>query len=110
MADKEIDPNYYEFSFKQFMDAEATTATAPTSLTMEDFQKAIDLIRPVLYYVESEYVQEEYIFLLRASEYYPEHIYLNPLDFGRVKNLISWRTLKVLDRDLLFPRIIVVEE
>lgn len=68
---------------------ETSTNQEPTSLTMEDLYKAIDLVYPVLYYTQSTFVSKRNLYLIKKSNINPEYILINPDDFQEVKKQIG---------------------
>lgn len=54
-------------------------------LTIEDIQKAIDLICPILYYSVDKNIEKGCAYLCKETEFCPEFIVCNPDDFEVLK-------------------------
>lgn len=65
------------------------TKEEPTSLTLEDFNKAIDLVYPILYYAQANFVPKRTLYHIKKSDINPEYILINPEDFYEVKKQIG---------------------
>jgi len=68
-----------------------TTATKeePKSLTLEELDKAIDLLYPILYYAEASFIPKRTLYHIKKSNINPEYILINPDDFQEVKKQIG---------------------
>lgn len=70
-----------------------STKEEQTSFTLDNLQKAIDLLYPILYYGQSEFATKGSLYLVKKYDIYPEYILIHPDDFQEVKKLIKGRRL-----------------
>jgi hypothetical protein len=66
-----------------------STKEEPTSLTLEDLNRAIDLVYPVLYYAEASFIPKRKLYLIKKSNINPEYILINSDDFQEIKKQIG---------------------
>lgn len=78
-----------ELELDSFSSFSTSTKEEPTSLTMEDLNKAIDLVYPILYYAEASFVSKKILYHIKKSNINPEYILINPEDFQEVKKQIG---------------------
>jgi hypothetical protein len=79
-----------------------------SSLTVEELQKIIDMLYPVLYYGLDKNMERGSLYLCKETEFSPECIILHPDDFEDVKSTITVRRLvhiKDEPRDKVWSRI-----
>lgn len=73
-----------------------STSASPSSqstLTMEDFQKMIDKVFPILLYGTAEFVTSGEFYHCKETDLSPEYIVCNPNDLTRIKELLPNRRL-----------------
>jgi len=64
-----------------------------SSLTLEKFQEAIDLLFPILYYVTDKNMEPGFLYLCEETDLSPEFIVCHPDDFETIKSKITARRL-----------------
>ena len=67
--------------------------TVTSSLIIEHFMNAMDLLFPVLYYVTAEYIEQGTFYHVKENELNPEYIVINPMDLDDLRLQISSRRL-----------------
>ena len=71
----------------------STSACPSSTLTMEDFQKMIDKVFPILLYGTAEFVTPGEFYHCKETELSPEYIVCHPNDLARIKELLPNRRL-----------------
>ena len=64
-----------------------------STLTMEDFQKMIDKVFPILLYGTAEFVMPGELYHCKETDLSPEYIVCHPSDLERIKELLPNRRL-----------------
>jgi hypothetical protein len=88
-----------------------STSASPSSqstLTMEDFQKMIDKVFPILLYGTAEFVTPGEFYHCKETDISPEYIVCHPDDLARIKELLPNRRLvhiKDEPQDMVLERI-----
>lgn len=93
----------------------STSASQESTLTMEDFQKMIDKVFPILLYGTADFVAPGELYHCKETDLSPEYIVCHPSDLERIKEILPNRRLvrikdepqeKVVERmkRLLTPR------
>jgi hypothetical protein len=92
-------PDWYDL-VETFLDSTATSASQsePKSLTLEDLNKAMDLVCPVLYYGQTKFITKGTLYLIKKTDINPEYILIHPDDFQEVKEKITGRRLVPLKK------------
>lgn len=68
-----------------------TSANPPTALNMKAFQKAMDLVCPILYYGTISSIELGYVYVCKETEFNPEYIVCHPDDLETLKKTMYWR-------------------
>ena len=71
----------------------STSTSQESTLTIEDFQKMIDKVFPILLYGTAEFVTPGELYHCKETDLSPEYIVCHPSDLERIKKLLPNRRL-----------------